>query len=146
MKIGYGIAVQESDDPYISIAEEALNGISQAGIPGTFLVDFLPILKYVPSWFPGAGFQKKAAHWREVINTMAEKPFRHVQEQLVQVHFLRAHQLLRTTILQKNQKATPSVAASLIERLPDEGDPQRSKEETIARNVTFVAYAGTWCT
>ena len=83
MKIGYGIAVQESDDPYISIAEEALEGIAEAGIPGAFLVDMFPILKYVPSWFPGAGFQKKAARWREAINTMAEKPFLHVQEQLV---------------------------------------------------------------
>ena len=88
MKIGYGIAVQESDDPYISIAEEVLKGLTQAGIPGTFLVDLFPILKYVPSWFPGAGFQKKAARWKEAINTMAEKPFRHVQEQLVRVLFL----------------------------------------------------------
>ena len=93
MKIGYGIAVQESDDPYISIAEEALEGIAEAGIPGAFLVDMFPILKYVPSWFPGAGFQKKAARWREVTNTMAEKPFRRAQEQLVQVlFFLRPHE------------------------------------------------------
>ena len=49
-------------------------------------------------------------------------------------------------ILQKNGKATPSVAASLIERLPDEGDPQRSREERIAKDVVWVAYAGTWCT
>ena len=94
MKIGYGIAVQESDDPYISIAEEVLNGAAEAGIPGTFLVDMFPFLKYVPSWFPAAGFQKKAARWRELVNTMAKTPFRHVQEQLVQVHFLRVHELL----------------------------------------------------
>ena len=49
-------------------------------------------------------------------------------------------------ILQKDGKATLSVSASLIERLPDQGDPQRSREETIARNVAFVAYLGTWCT
>ena len=87
MKIGYGITVQDSDDPYISIAEETLNGIAEAGIPGTFWVDLFPILKYVPSWFPGAGFQKKAAGWKEVMNKMADKPFHHVQEQLVQVFF-----------------------------------------------------------
>jgi hypothetical protein len=85
MKIVYGIAVQESDDPYISIAEETLKSLAEAGIPGAFWVDMFPILKYVPSWFPGAGFQKKAAYWRECITTMAEKPFCHVQEQLVQV-------------------------------------------------------------
>ena len=87
MKIGYGIAIQESDDPYISIAEEVMNGITQAGIPGSFWVDLFPVLKYVPSWFPGAGFQKKAARWREAIHIAADKPFGHVQEQLVQVNF-----------------------------------------------------------
>ena len=153
MKIGYGIAVQESDDPYISIAEEALNGAAEGATPGAFWVDFFPILKYVPSWFPGAGFQRKAARWREAVNTMAEKPFRHVQEQLVQIlsffFFLfweRAHELFFfwMLILQKNGKAMPSVAASLIERLPHEGDPQRSREERIALNVAFVAYSGRW--
>ena len=87
MQILYGISVQESDDPYISIAEEALDGLAQAGVPGAFLVDLIPILKYVPSWFPGAGFQKKAARWKEAVNAMAEKPFHHVKEQLVRSHF-----------------------------------------------------------
>ena len=89
MKIGYGIAVQESDDPYISIAEEVVNGATEAGIPGAFWVDFFPILKYVPSWFPGASFQKKAERVKKATNTITEKPFRHVQEQLVRVHFLK---------------------------------------------------------
>ena len=48
-------------------------------------------------------------------------------------------------ILQKNGKATPSVAASLIERLPNEGDPQRSRDERIAKGVVFAAYGGTSC-
>ena len=87
MRISYGITVQESDDPYISMAEIALNGAAEAGISGKFWVDMFPLLKHVPSWFPGAGFQKKAARWKEAACTMAEKPFRHVQEQLVQAHF-----------------------------------------------------------
>jgi hypothetical protein len=86
MDIVYGISVQESDDPYISIAEEALEGLSTAGVPGAFWVDLLPILKYVPSWFPGASFKKKAARWRAVNHTMAERPFRYVKEQFVQVY------------------------------------------------------------
>ena len=87
LNIGYGIIVQESDDPYISVAEEAVKGLATAGIPGAFWVDLVPILKYVPSWIPGAGFQKKAARWKELNNIMAERPFRYVKEQLVQVHF-----------------------------------------------------------
>ena len=94
MKIGYGIAVKESDDPYISMAEIAFTGASEAAVPGAFLVDLFPILKYVPSWFPGAGFQKKAIRVREATHIMVEKPFRLVQEQLVQFLFFWAHELL----------------------------------------------------
>ena len=44
---------------------------------------------------------------------------------------------------QKDRKAMPSAADK---PLSDVEDSQRSREETIARNVAFVAYAGTWCT
>ena len=36
MKISYGIDVQESNDPYILAAEEAMKGISEAGLDITF--------------------------------------------------------------------------------------------------------------
>ena len=48
-------------------------------------------------------------------------------------------------ILQKNGKAMPSMMASLIEHFPDDDDPQRSSEETMAENLGFSTYAGTWC-
>jgi len=83
MKIAYGIDVKESDDPYISIAEDALRGLAEAGVVGAFLVDSFPILKHVPSWFPGANFKRKAARWRKVNAAMAENPFRYVKEQMV---------------------------------------------------------------
>ena len=37
----------------------------------------------------------------------------------------------------------PSIATSLIERLPDDDDPERIMEERVARSVIFVAYVGT---
>jgi hypothetical protein len=83
MSISYGIDVQESGDPFISLANDALEGISQAAVLGTFWVDLFPSLKYLPSWFPGAGFQKKAAHWREVNASLSGNPFRYVEDQLV---------------------------------------------------------------
>ena len=46
-------------------------------------------------------------------------------------------------ILQKNGKATPSVAASIIELLPDEDDSDPQQYEEIAKGVTFIAYLGT---
>ena len=94
MRVTYGIDIQESDDPYISLAEESFNGFAEATIPGAFWVDFFPILKHIPSWFPGAGFQKKAAHWRDVNASVIERPFRYVEEQLVGTSFSRDHELV----------------------------------------------------
>ena len=83
MKITYGIDVKESGDPYISIAEEASTGFAEAAVIGAFWVDILPLLRFIPSWVPGAGFQKKAARWKGALMTMTEKPFEYVKEQLV---------------------------------------------------------------
>ena len=62
----YGIQIKESDDPFIAIAEAALKSVSLAMGPGRFLVDLIPILKYVPEWIPGAGFQRQARIWRKL--------------------------------------------------------------------------------
>ena len=45
-------------------------------------------------------------------------------------------------ILQKTGRAVPSVAATLIERLPDEDDPERPIKEEVAKNIVATAYAG----
>ena len=66
-----------------------MKGNEEASIPGAFWVDLFPILKYIPSWFPGAGFQRKAAHWRKLNETLVKNPFRYVQEELVGEPFLR---------------------------------------------------------
>ncbi|KAF9456307.1 cytochrome P450 [Collybia nuda] len=124
MDVAYGINVSEGNDPYISTAEEALYGLSQAGIPGQFLVDFVPILKHIPSWFPGANFKRKADHWRRLNIDMAVKPFEHVKKML---HL---------------GTAGPSLAATLIEGLPNEGGERRAEEEELARNTAAVAYVG----
>ncbi|KAJ7620379.1 cytochrome P450 [Roridomyces roridus] len=75
LKITYGIDVLPRDDPYIKTAEEAMHAFGIAFVPGTFLVDSIPVLRYVPSWFPGADFQRKAKHWRKVNQDLAERPF-----------------------------------------------------------------------
>lgn len=48
MEIGYGIEVKDKDDPWIAVAEHALEGASVTGIPGSFLVDIIPICGYCP--------------------------------------------------------------------------------------------------
>lgn len=41
------------------------------------------IVKYVPTWFPGAGFKRKAYEWRKLSQAMLERPFDMVKERVV---------------------------------------------------------------
>ena len=83
LSMTYSIKVQPYDDPYIKMAEEALGSISELLVPGAFLVDIIPILKYVPKWFPGAKFQSKAAVMRKHAEIMRNTPFAATEELMV---------------------------------------------------------------
>ena len=79
----YSINIQPYNDPYIKIAEDALRVGSALLIPGAFLVDIIPILKYVPEWFPGAKFQRKAAVMREHAERVRNTTFTATEELMV---------------------------------------------------------------
>ena len=70
----YSINIHPYNDPHVKIVEEAVRSGIELLTPGAFLVDIIPILKYVPEWFPGAKFQSKAAmmrrHAAKMRNTM----------------------------------------------------------------------------
>ncbi|KAF8960416.1 cytochrome P450 [Flammula alnicola] len=75
ISIAYGLEVKAENDPYIKTSEEGVHPLVAAAVPGAFLVDVLPFLKYVPEWVPGAGFQKKAKEWKKLAIAMIEVPF-----------------------------------------------------------------------
>jgi hypothetical protein len=45
MRISYGHEVSDKGDIYVTLADEAMQGLGAAGIFGTFLVDYLPFCK-----------------------------------------------------------------------------------------------------
>ena len=75
MSMTYGIQIKDTNDPFINIAEAAMKGVSAATAPGAFLVDVIPILKYVPEFLPGAGFKKQARIWRKLQEDLRERPY-----------------------------------------------------------------------
>lgn len=83
LQITYGLEVQPAGDPFIDVAERAIEGSLVASIPGNFLVNSFPILKYVPEWFPGAGFHKKAREWKGYGLKMIESPFSATKRNMV---------------------------------------------------------------
>jgi hypothetical protein len=65
------------------LAEAAVDPAMKALIPGTFLVDIFPFLKYVPSWIPGAGFKRDALKWRELLISLQDTPFADLKRRMV---------------------------------------------------------------
>ena len=79
----YNINVRPYNDPYIKIVEEGMRSAAEVLVPGAFFVDIIPILKYVPEWFPGAKFQSKAAMLRKHAAKMRNTTFAATVELMV---------------------------------------------------------------
>ncbi|KAJ7862183.1 cytochrome P450 [Mycena leptocephala] len=75
LSVAYGIDALPVNDPYISLAAKSVESVSNAAVPGRFLVDSLPILKYVPEWFPGAHFKRIAREGKLLSQALRDVPF-----------------------------------------------------------------------
>lgn len=103
MDIAYGIDIRPDGDPYVDAAVKALAALSTAAVPGKYWVDIIPwgtyhirlylsasrsrltllIVKYIPSWFPGAGFKKEANAWKQMTDNMIDLPYAAVKQEIV---------------------------------------------------------------
>ena len=64
VKSTYGIELAGKDDRNVALMESVLQS-AQAFAPGRFLVQYLPVLAYVPYWTPVAGPQlRELDRWR----------------------------------------------------------------------------------
>jgi hypothetical protein len=91
---------QAGDDPLVDLAHVANSQLSMATAPGLYYVDCVPlseklalfsipqnantfVVKYIPSWLPGAGFKRKAKKYALVLQDLVEIPHNYVKSQLV---------------------------------------------------------------
>lgn len=58
---------------------------AMGAIPGKFLVDVFPWLKYVPEWFPGAGFQRQGREWKALWRRFTDVMFETAEEHIVSI-------------------------------------------------------------
>ncbi|GJJ05844.1 hypothetical protein Clacol_000031 [Clathrus columnatus] len=78
----YGLSIQAENDPHVEVAERAVQLFMDMLLPGRHLVDILPFLKYIPSWFPGTAFKQKANEMKIHIAAMRNEPFAAVKAAL----------------------------------------------------------------
>ena len=76
MKVIYGIHVKEEGDEYVDMIEAALNVLTQVMVQGKYLVEFLPFLRYVPTWVPGAGrIHRLSLKWKRDNARAVNRPY-----------------------------------------------------------------------
>ncbi|KAF7317507.1 Cytochrome P450 [Mycena kentingensis (nom. inval.)] len=98
----------------------ALRGLSEAGVPGKYLIDMFPLLKHVPDWIPGAGFQRKATAWRNVTLAMRDRPFDATLKRI------------------SSGTAMPSFVSTMSNTTPTDDIPA----QRVLRNTAGIIYAG----
>ncbi|KAJ7634757.1 cytochrome P450 [Roridomyces roridus] len=114
----FGLQVQPSGqpDPFIAATKQAVEALTETGLFGTYFVDFLPALKYIPSWFPYATFRRQAKEWRKSSDIAAHVPY----------------ELLKKNIATNDY--VPSIGSKILSAGVEE-------EETVVRQTTAAMFA-----
>ncbi|KAF8884015.1 cytochrome P450, partial [Infundibulicybe gibba] len=118
----YGLDVLREGDPYIEAADRANDNLIEAAVPGAFLVDSMPFLKYVPAWFPGAKFKKTAQLWSECSQTILNMPFNTAKKSI------------------DSGNAVPSFVSCCLEKLDKSQDITQS--EFLLKSTAGTLYSG----
>ncbi|KAJ3762601.1 cytochrome P450 [Lentinula raphanica] len=117
LELSHGQVIQGDDDPFLKVAQEISNDFSELAVPGRYLVDIFPGLRFLPSWV-GLASKKRAISARKIVKQGLRWTYRQVENQVA------------------NGTARPSFAASLIER-----NTNPSQEEIyIHQWVSLVTY------
>uniref|UniRef100_A0A8H7XP64 Cytochrome P450 n=1 Tax=Psilocybe cubensis TaxID=181762 RepID=A0A8H7XP64_PSICU len=75
MSILYGQDISdEISAQFVSVAEETVTALGKCLRPGKHMVSYFPILRYLPAWFPGADFQRRAAEVKKLTCKMKDEP------------------------------------------------------------------------
>ncbi|KAG6330774.1 hypothetical protein ID866_8315 [Astraeus odoratus] len=109
LRITYGYKTVDGDDPLVDLAHVANSQLSLSTSPGVYYVDFVPLMKYLPSWLPGTGFKRKSKEYAAVIHDLVEIPYNWVKAELAA------------------GTALPSLAARLLSG----GDPSEEHEDSV---------------
>jgi hypothetical protein len=83
LSLTYGLPVSRINDPFIQTVAASFRDTAAASSPGKYLVNVIPILKYVPEWMPGATFKREARELRDLLNQVKEIPFKKVLKAMV---------------------------------------------------------------
>ncbi|KAF5352416.1 hypothetical protein D9756_006291 [Leucocoprinus leucothites] len=82
MKVAYGYNIDDLNDTFVSVAEETMKITDKTMANGSWLVDYYPIARYIPSFLPGGEFKRLGKVWRERLRYLSDVPHQWVKQQM----------------------------------------------------------------
>ncbi|GAB1517022.1 hypothetical protein RhiTH_000065 [Rhizoctonia solani] len=82
IKSVYGYEATASNDALFEAVSQAVQGFSQAVLASNFYVNLFPWMQYIPAWFPGAQWKRKALAWREQTDQMLNIPYNWTRDKM----------------------------------------------------------------
>ncbi|KAI0767313.1 CyP450 monooxygenase [Fomes fomentarius] len=124
VKVIYHNDVETDIENQMTWVDQAQDGISQGLPPGKFLVEFMPFLQHLPSYFLGPELRFKSPQWRSAAGSLKEVAIARVKEEM-----------------------HDSVVGKLLRKISQYAHIEAvyQEEEDIVKNVAAVALLGT-CT
>ncbi|KAB5593510.1 Cytochrome P450 family protein [Ceratobasidium theobromae] len=120
VRMVYGYKVDSHNDQLIQTAEKVMEIFSDVTSPGRWMVEVFPLLRFIPTWFPGVTFRKALKAWTPVIHAHENEPFDFVKRQLA------------------SGAAEESFTSKLLR--PENGGEVTSEEELHIKNVASSLY------
>ena len=93
LKIVYDMNINDIKDDYVRLAQEAVYGLSVNVVPGVYLAEYFPLLRYIPTWFPGNSLRRSLEYYRPIVKEMRDRPFDKIRQDMVSYSVLRRQQL-----------------------------------------------------
>lgn len=142
LQIVYGADIKDETDVRLSISSAAVEAIIQSS-PGHYLVEILPFLRHVPSWVPGADFQKLFARCKAANDRLKHTLYDEVRGCLVS----RVWPKLATarSPFQDRGEDRSGIAADIITKMRGDNNDKSAhalEEIEIAKNTCAVAVEG----
>lgn len=131
MSTMYGYDVSSMNDPFVVVYERAANEGSRWFLPGAALVNSIPALRHLPSWFPGTWFNRVGEELKVLTTELQNAPMDHVKKRMLEGN------------------ATPCLVSRVLEDLPSEEMENSVKcvagtvygaasDTTVSATITFI--------
>ncbi|KAG8796150.1 hypothetical protein FRC12_003741 [Ceratobasidium sp. 428] len=124
MRITYGYRVKTADDRFVILTATTNANLMRAGLASNFMVNTIPVLKYVPPWMPGAEWKRDVLGWKEQKEVMVDETFNWTKRQV------------------KEGTAEPSVVQTLLADIPESGMDVEDAEDHIKHIAGTMFPAG----